>query len=137
MPLLDFLLKLLGLRREPEAQNYSFDVSFHPDLNFLVEQQQRSPDEVISILVASELAQQSEQQELLQRWYLLTPREQDVAALACLGYSNPQIASILNVTRETVKSHMSNALGKFGFSSRAELKVMLRGWDFSAWNPHP
>src|SRR5512133_2304106 len=134
MHLLDFLLKRLGLRHKSEEQKYSFDVSFHPDLDFLVEQQQRSPDEVISILVASELAQQSAQQELMQRWYFLTPREQDVAALACLGYSNPQIASILNVTRETVKSHMSNALGKFGFSSRAELKVMLRGWDFSAWN---
>jgi DNA-binding NarL/FixJ family response regulator len=137
MSLFDYLLKKFGLRHEPEPEKYASGVSFHPDLDFLVEQQQRSPDEVISILVASELAQQSEQQELLQHWYLLTPREQDVAALACLGYNNPEIASILNVTRETVKSHMSNTLGKFGFSSRAELKVMLRGWDFSAWNPHP
>jgi DNA-binding CsgD family transcriptional regulator len=137
MHLLDLLLKHLGLRRETEAQKYASDVSFHPDLDYLVEQQQRSPDEVISSLVASGLAQQTEQQELIQRWYLLTPREQNVAALACMGYSNPDIASILNITRETVKSHMSNALAKFGFSSRAELKVMLRGWDFSAWEPHP
>jgi DNA-binding NarL/FixJ family response regulator len=137
MSLFDYLLKQLGLRREGEPQKYSSDVSFHPELDFLAEQQQRSRDEVISSLVATELAQQSEQQELIQRWYLLTPREQAVAALACLGYNNPDIASILNITRETVKSHMSNALAKFGFSSRAELKVMLRGWDFSAWNPHP
>jgi DNA-binding NarL/FixJ family response regulator len=137
MSLFDYLLKQLGLRHEPEPQKYSLDVSFHPALDFLAERQQRSPDEVISNLVASGLAQQSEQEELLNCWYSLTPREQDVAALACLGYGNRDIGSILNITRETVKSHMSNGLAKFGFSSRTELRLALKDWDFSAWAPHP
>ena len=137
MSLVTRLLKRLGFSQTAETQKYSLDVSFHPELDFLVEQQQRSPDEIISNLVASELAQQSEQESLIKLWYSLTPREQDVAALACLGYSNRDIGSILSISGETVKSHMSNGLAKFSFSSRTELRLALKGWDFSAWNPQP
>jgi DNA-binding CsgD family transcriptional regulator len=133
MHLLDFLLKRLGLRHKSETQQYSFDVSFHPDLDFLAEQQQRSPDEVISILVASELAKQSSQRELFSKWESLTPREQQVAALTCLDYTNPQIAARLGLSVETVRTHTRNVQNKFNVNSKADLRVLFAEWDFSAW----
>ena len=131
------LLKRLGLRRESEPQKYALDVSLHLALNSLAEEQQRSPDEMVSRLVASGLAQQSEQGELMQRWHSLSPREQDVAALACLGYTNRQIGAFLSISPETVKTHLRNALVKFNLRTRSELHMLLQGWDFSAWEPRP
>ena len=131
------LLKRLGLHRESEPQKYALDVSLHLALNSLAEEQQRSPDEMISRLVASGLAQQFEQSELMQRWHSLSPREQDVAALACLGYTNRQIGAFLSISPETVKTHLRNALVKFNLRTRSELHMLLQGWDFSAWEPRP
>ena len=127
------LLKRLGLRRETETQKYSLDFSLQVALNSLAEEQQRSPDEVISRFVESGLAQESEQDELIQRWRTLSSREQDVAALACLGYTNRQIGALLNISHETVKTHLRNGLAKFGLSSRGGLQLLLKDWDFSAW----
>jgi DNA-binding CsgD family transcriptional regulator len=131
------LLNQLGLRRASETQKYSLDAALDSALNSLAQEQQRSADEVISSLVASGLALQSEQGELWQRWQALSPREQDVAALACRGYTNRQIGAFLSISPETVKTHLRNALGKFNLRTRAELRMLLHGWDFSAWEPQP
>ena len=40
--------------------------------------------------------------------------------LICKGYSNPQIASELVVTINTIKKHTSNIYGKLGVSSRTQ-----------------
>ena len=50
----------------------------------------------------------------------LTPREMEILRLICQGYSNPQIASELVVTLNTVKKHTSNIYGKLGVSSRTQ-----------------
>ena len=131
------LLKRLGWRREPETQKYSMDASLHLALNSLAEVQQRSPDEMASRLVASGLAHESEQGELLQCWQTLSPREQDIAALACLRYTNRQIGALMNISPETVKTHLHNALLKFNLRTRSELRMLLQDWDFSAWEPLP
>jgi DNA-binding CsgD family transcriptional regulator len=68
-----------------------------------------------------------------QRWELLTPREQQVAALACLGYTNEEIANGLVISINTVRSHMRNILDKYEVSSKAELRVSLSSWDFAGW----
>lgn len=129
------LLKRLGLRREPEPQKYALEVGLHLALEALATEQQRAPDELVSSLVASGLAQQSEQGELWQRWQSLSPREQAVAALACRGYTNRQIGLFLSISPETVKTHLRNALVKFGLRTRSELRLQLKAWDFSAWEP--
>jgi DNA-binding CsgD family transcriptional regulator len=64
---------------------------------------------------------------------LLSPREQQVAALVCLNYSNAQIAARLNISQSTVKTHVSNALRKFGLQRRTDLRLALAEWDFSAF----
>jgi LuxR family maltose regulon positive regulatory protein len=50
----------------------------------------------------------------------LTPRELEIIRLIYKGYSNPQIASELVVTINTVKKHTSNIYGKLGVSSRTQ-----------------
>lgn len=67
------------------------------------------------------------------RWYDLTPREQQVAALACLGYTNEAIAGHLVISVNTVRSHMRRVLDKYGLASKAELRVALAGWEFESW----
>jgi LuxR family maltose regulon positive regulatory protein len=50
----------------------------------------------------------------------LTPREMEIMRLICKGYSNPEIASELVVTINTIKKHTSNIYGKLGVSSRTQ-----------------
>jgi len=67
------------------------------------------------------------------QWETLTPREQQVAALACLGYTNSEIAHHLIISVNTVRSHIRNILEKYQVSSKSELRLMLAKWDFHAW----
>ena len=50
----------------------------------------------------------------------LTPREIEVLRLLTLGRSNKQIARALRVGEETVKTHVSNILGKLHAASRTQ-----------------
>ena len=63
-------------------------------------------------------------------WQTLTKREQEVAALASQGMTNPQIADALHISDETVKKHISSILRKFQIKGRGVLKWMLEGWNF-------
>ncbi|MCJ7818538.1 MAG: helix-turn-helix transcriptional regulator [Syntrophales bacterium] len=69
----------------------------------------------------------------MRAWEELTPREQEVAALVCLGYTNGQIAQRLTISPSTVKTHIRNVLHKFGLNGKLELKGVLRDWNFSEW----
>jgi DNA-binding CsgD family transcriptional regulator len=69
----------------------------------------------------------------LARWEGLTPRQQQVAALACLNFTNRQIAARLGISPQTVKAHMRNLLHRFDLHSKAELRQALSDWDFSEW----
>lgn len=128
------LFKRLGLRREPEIQKYTLDASIHMALNSLAEEQQSSPDELVSNMVTSALAWQAEQGDLWRKWESLSPRQQQVTALICLGYTNRQIAGRLGISISTVHTHSGNIQGTFGVNSKADLRVLLVNWDFSGWD---
>jgi non-specific serine/threonine protein kinase len=51
----------------------------------------------------------------------LTAREQETALLVAQGKSNREIADTLVVGERTVETHVSNALSKLGFTSRAQI----------------
>jgi DNA-binding CsgD family transcriptional regulator len=50
---------------------------------------------------------------------VLTPREREVLRLVAQGHSNQQIAEALFISLPTVKSHLSNLLGKLDLPSRS------------------
>jgi DNA-binding NarL/FixJ family response regulator len=54
----------------------------------------------------------------------LTTREREVMALLAYGWSNPQIASRLDLSAATVKTHIARALAKLGVSDRARLTAL-------------
>jgi DNA-binding NarL/FixJ family response regulator len=67
------------------------------------------------------------------RWHELTPRQQQVAALVCLGYTNEAIARQLVISVNTVRSHVRHVLDKYAVASKAELRIILSAWDFETW----
>lgn len=58
---------------------------------------------------------------------VLSNREQEVVRLIALGHSGPEIASVLDVAHDTVRSHVRNAMRKVGARSRAQLVAKALG----------
>ncbi len=52
---------------------------------------------------------------------VLTPREQEVAALIARGLTNREISAALVITERTAETHVQNILNKLGFNSRAQI----------------
>jgi DNA-binding CsgD family transcriptional regulator/tetratricopeptide (TPR) repeat protein len=50
----------------------------------------------------------------------LTPREVEVLRLVAAGFTNPQIAAALYISRKTAEHHVSNILTRLGVATRAE-----------------
>ena len=103
-------------------------------LTTLAQHEGRPEDELIQNLLAAGLTHYYEAEELWKQWESLSPREKEVTALVCLGYTNKGIAERLVISPETVKTHLRNALNKFNMHSRSELRSALQDWDFDAWS---
>ncbi len=56
----------------------------------------------------------------------ITTAEQRVLSYVCAGYSNKEIAHLLEKAEPTVKNQVSACLRKFGLSSRTRLMAALR-----------
>ena len=50
----------------------------------------------------------------------LTEREREVLVLVAKGHSNKEIASLLDITERTARTHVSNILGKLDLASRTQ-----------------
>lgn len=127
------LLYLIGLRPTPGPRTYEFSESLYTSLSTLAQHEGRPEHELIPDLLAAGLSQYRSLEELWPLWDSLSPREQDIAALTCLGYTNRQMAARLSLSPETIKSHVRNVLGKFRLKRKADLRQALADWDFSAW----
>lgn len=134
MSVLKRILRWLVLHSDPGPRYYHLDQGLALTVRTLAEHEGRSQDEMAAGLLAAGLDRYYSADELWQHWQSLTGRERDAAALACLGYTNRQIAVRLGISAETVKTHLRNALAKFGLHSRSELHLLLVEWDFSAWD---
>jgi DNA-binding NarL/FixJ family response regulator len=132
MTLLDRLLDKLGLRRL-ERRRFTLDGQLVAYLQELADHEQRPAAEVAGELLASGAAQRNQAQEIYQCWLSLSAREQEVAALVCLGYTNRQIGNRLVISPQTAKAHVRNILYKFDLHSKEELRMLLANWDFSTW----
>ena len=52
---------------------------------------------------------------------ILTPREEEVAALVATGRTNRQIGRMLGIAEKTAEVHVHNIIGKLGARCRAEV----------------
>lgn len=127
-------LARLGLKREAERRSFALEASLHSALVAPAEREQRPAEELVADLLRTALAQQQTNGEMKDRWQSLSPREQEVTALTCRGYTNRQMAARLGVSEETVKTHVGNALVKFNLHGKSEVRMALGEWDFSEWD---
>lgn len=133
MLLFERLLRRLGFIRSGETLRFALEEPFDRLLVALAEQEQRPVEEVAAALLMDALSERQQVDDNLAHWQLLSPREQQVAALVCLNCTNPQIAARLNLSPQTVKTHVQHVLAKFGLRTKPQLRQLLSGWDFSAW----
>ena len=114
------------------SMDFNQDIVSH--LQYQADAECRSPHDLAQELLAGALAQRRADKESLERWRSLSPREQEVTALTCLGYTNLQIARRLKISSETVKTHIHNVKAKFGVSRKSDLLSALLHLDFSGWD---
>ena len=96
-------------------------------------EQGRSEEAIIADLTKAGWDQIQQDAEITNRWDSLSQREQQVVALICLGHRNYQIAEILVIAPETVKTHLQNIFAKFNLRSSKELRLVLKDWNFAEW----
>lgn len=58
---------------------------------------------------------------IVDSYYLLSNREQEVLPLVALGYGNKEIADKLFISVKTVEAHKANMMSKLGLTTRPEL----------------
>ncbi|MBQ3065933.1 MAG: helix-turn-helix transcriptional regulator [Clostridia bacterium] len=56
---------------------------------------------------------------------VLTEKEKEVAELICLGHTNADIAKLLFISEQTVKTHTKKIYPKMGVHSRLELAAVV------------
>lgn len=134
MSLLHRFFSYLGLVQKPTSRYYQQVESFQSLITELAQQEQRPEDEIHADLLSAALAQHQSVRDLMDRWQSLSPREQQVTALTCLGYTNNQIASKLGISHTTIKTHVKNILVKYQLHGKGELSIVLQDWDFREWD---
>ncbi|MBL8049634.1 MAG: response regulator transcription factor [Anaerolineales bacterium] len=127
------LLYWIGLRSNPGPRTFEIAESLHTSVTTLAQHEGRTINEIFPDLLAAGLTQYSTNDRFWKKWESLTPREQEVTALLCLGYSNKEIAVRMGVTEAAVKFHLRNVYSKFRVKNRSKLRQILAGWDFSGW----
>jgi DNA-binding CsgD family transcriptional regulator len=102
----------------------------------MAKRESRPEEEIVAEFTKVGLKQFLTQNELDNRWSSLSQREQQVIALICLGHRNYEIADILGIAPETVKTHLQRIFDKFHLRSSRELRLALKDWNFREWWEH-
>ena len=120
-------------RREKGTRIFLKDEELIATIRNVAKQERRTEEEIVREFTKAGLNQFLTQNELENRWASLSQREQQVVALICLGHRNYEIANILSIAPETVKTHLQRIFDKFELRSSKELRLALRDWDFRDW----
>jgi PAS domain S-box-containing protein len=67
----------------------------------------------------------------------LSDREREILYLIALGHTSPEIADMLHITHNTVRTHARNAMEKTGARSRAHLVAKALGEGLAFAGPAP
>jgi ATP/maltotriose-dependent transcriptional regulator MalT len=128
------LRQLLKMKKgDGESRIFLKDEEIVSIVRKVAEQQGRSEEEIITDFTKAGWDQLQQENEMVEHWGSLSQREQQVVALICLGYRNYQIAEILVIAPETVKTHLQNIFAKFNLRSSKELRLALKEWNFVEW----
>jgi DNA-binding NarL/FixJ family response regulator len=127
------LLALFRLGSIPPLHYFELDEPLQAALAERADLEQRPLGQMQADLLAAGLANLQTADELKLRWDTLSPREQEVTALTCLGYTNRQIAARLGLSPSTIKGYVRQALVKWQLHGKGELRLVLNLWDFSEW----
>jgi len=127
------LRKLLQKLKGSDSRAFHADQELLAVIQETAQEQGRTEEEVWMEFVRAGHDQYLQTSELEERWDTLTEREQEVTALACMGSRNYEIAETLNISHETVKTHMQNIFNKFNIRNRNELRRALKDWRFDEW----
>ena len=127
------LRHMLDKKREKEAHLFSLDAGLVSSLRQSAQTQGRPEEEVLSDWANAGQTQVSRDAAAEIKWDSLSEREQEVLALVCLGKRNYEIAGMLGIVNETVKTHLQHIFRKFGLRSKKELRLLLQDWDFTSW----
>ena len=125
--------KLLQKIRESDLRTFETDQELLNAIQETAQEQGRSEEEVWVEFARAGHDQYLQRGEMEDCWDALTEREQEVTALACIGYRNYEIAETLGISHETVKTHLQNIYTKFDIRSRKELRLALKDWRFEEW----
>ncbi len=131
------LLRRLGQlltqgKRGQDTRAFSFDGEFSLTLTEIARRQNRERGEVLESILKAGVHEILRNETYTAAWEALSPREKEVTALICLGYSSYQIAELLCVSYDTVRSHSKHIYAKFGLK-RKELRQALKDWRFAPW----
>jgi len=135
MSIWDRLLYLIGLQQTPGPRTYHVDISdsLQVAISTIAKDEGRPENDLIPELLNAGLTQYNSNERLWNKWEILSPREKDVAALVCLGYTNREIGARLNISPETVKDRLETTMNKFNIAKRTQLRLLFANWDFSEW----
>jgi DNA-binding NarL/FixJ family response regulator len=122
-------------RKLNTTRTYSLDETLDDTVLNLAVQVNRSVNEVKSDVLIFGLDLYQKNVATRRLWDSLAPREQDVSAFTCLGYSNRQIAYKMGIAESTVKSYLQSVLQKLGIRSKSELRLIFAHFNFEAWGP--
>ncbi len=119
-----------------EARVFLQDEELIATIKEVAKRESRTEEEIVAEFTKVGLNQFLTQNELDTRWSSLSQREQQVIALICLGHRNYEIADILGIAPETVKTHLQRIFDKFHLRSSRELRLSLKDWNFREWWEH-
>jgi DNA-binding NarL/FixJ family response regulator len=122
-----------NLRGRSETRTFTVDRRLAEYVYEVARREKRPANQVAAALLESGLRQRAREDKYWRIWDHLSPREQQVVALVCQGFTNRQIAAKLVVSVNTVRTHVRHVLYKFNAKSKRELQRELHHWDFSAW----
>ncbi len=118
---------------QKETRQFSLDEEIFASLEVIADHHHTTPQAVAADLVQQALQSVNQDGITWQCWLSLSPREKQVTALICLGFTSRQIAAKLNISPETVRTHAKKILTKFNIPNRQVLREILHDWDFRDW----
>ena len=137
MEIWDRILTLSRMLRGNGLRHYELSERLQAALADRADREGRPAEELQAELLRAGLDRLDACDRLRRQWDGLSPRERDVTAYTCLGYTNQQMARKMYVSPYTVKEYMRSAQVKWNVHNKSELRLLMAQWDFSAWGEHP